>query len=180
MNAETGKSSFPFLPLRTALAALNVGNHTRKEKVSLLPICACKQKANHATSLYILKRSNKPAATRMPRLPGQGCLLASGTRALRCPPGAQELCVPSPSRPCKSVLFLPSPGGLSFCATPRLQPRAASEPGRLPRGSALPVPGEPRRPPGTPSSRLPARPSPCFTERGGTIRRLEVTPALRP
>lgn len=48
------------------------GNHTEKENVSLLPIHTCKQKANHATSLCILKQSNKPTATCLPGLPAQG------------------------------------------------------------------------------------------------------------
>ncbi|KAL2308147.1 hypothetical protein Nmel_001149, partial [Mimus melanotis] len=85
------------------------GSHTEKENVSLLPICTCKQKANHATSLCILKRSNKPTATWMPWLPAQGCLPAGGTRALRCP------------RECRRRVCRPCPGaaGLDFSSLPR-------------------------------------------------------------
>lgn len=172
MNAETGKSFSlsPFSLLGLPLQLSGWGNHMEKENVSLLPICTCKQKANHATSLCILKRSNKPTATWMPWW----------TRALRCPPKVQEACVPSPSRHCGAGLFLPSPGEhvpLSYPRAPALgclwaRPTSLGQsPARA--GGAPPAPGDRVQP-------LPARPSPCFTERGGTIRRLQVTPALRP
>ncbi|XP_005041918.1 PREDICTED: uncharacterized protein LOC101806031 [Ficedula albicollis] len=99
----------PRITSSTARPLSRWGNHTEKENVSLLPVCTWKQKANHATSLCILKRSNKPTATWMPRLPAQGCLPTGGTRAPRCP------------RECRSRACHPCPGaaGLDFPFLPR-------------------------------------------------------------
>lgn len=125
MNAETGKSSSLSLFL---LLGLPVQLSRWGNKVSLLPICTCKQKANHATSLCILKRNNKPRGRWRPWLPARGSLPAGGTGALPRPPGGQE-CVLSPSRHCGSGLFLPSPGSLSRCPNPGLPVSPAAFPG---------------------------------------------------
>lgn len=70
--------------------------------------------------------------------------------------------------------FLPCPSALPPGSGPGLPVSPADFPGAAPclcKGSPA-APGDPVPPP--------ARPSPCFTERAGTVRRLQVTPALRP
>lgn len=161
------------------------GNHTEKENVSLLPIRTCKQKANHAASLCILKQSNKPTATCLPGLPAQGwpaCRADEGyvardrDTASQPPPGTltpspnhpgrQEAYALSLARPCGSGLSLPSPGkarpagAAPGCLPARLlgcrQPQRRTGP-RLP-GAALCLRDEPPPRGGTPPSTPSSRP----------------------
>lgn len=125
--------------------------------MSLLPICACKQKANHATSLCILKRSNKPTKTWTPRLPAQGCLPSGGTRALRCPPGVREPCVPSLSRPCGSGLFLRPPGACPSVLPLGSRPGLPLSPADFPEAPPAGAGGSPPPPGPRPAARPPGR-----------------------
>lgn len=171
MNVETGKSSSlsPFSLLGLPLQLPRRGNHTEKENVSLLPICTCKQKANHAASLCILRQSNKPTATRMPGLPARGwpaCLPAgrqdegyvardAGIAALpnnpvgllRLPQTTRErrrrVCCPRPGPADLGFPFLPfaRPAGAAPGSCPGLPPSPAARLQAAPARSGAEAPG---------------------------------------
>lgn len=130
MNAETGKSSSlsPFPLLGLPMPPSRWGNHKEKENVSLLPICTCKQNANHATSLCILKR--------------RGCLVAR----LGLPPRRRdEGSAVSPE--CRRCVCRPCPAtaALDFSSFPQGACPSASEPGPGQRPACTGSPAAPDR-----------------------------------
>ncbi|XP_065525203.1 putative uncharacterized protein FLJ46214 [Lathamus discolor] len=151
MNLETGKSSSvsPFFLLGLPLQLPRRGDRTEKENVSLLPIRTCKQKANHAASLCILKPNDSPVATWSPpilarRGVGGDHWLGRGHRlAPRYPRGSHPGALPA-ARPLGSGLALPSPWRPVPLALSRAPARPASQPSPAaglrtgPRGSAWP------------------------------------------
>lgn len=176
MNLETGKSSSlsPFFLLGLPLQLPRRGDRTEKENVSLLPICTCKQKANHAASLCILKPNDNPPATWSPSiLAGRWGPTAWDGGTAQLPDtssGSHPGALPA-ARPLRSGLALPSPWRPVPLALSRTPTWAASQPGptaglrTCPRDSVGPKGGTLRLSPG-----------PCPTDRTPVLER-GVTPS---
>lgn len=137
--------------------------------MSLLPICTCKQKANHAASLCILKQSNKPTATWMPGLPAQGWPACREDEGL-CGSGQGHRSASQPPPGDTYVLPQNHPGGV--CAAPDPAPRIwafPSFPPGMPVPLALPPGYCPGLPP-SPAARLQAEPPPPPPASGAGLR----------